>query len=438
MNEQLPNNNFELITQLLDGELSSEQEAAVNQMISEDPAMQAEFDRQSEISNAIKNDDEEILPPLLAKDNVFLALGIPLAVGAPTVARFASEAGNWVSMVAAFAATVLTVTMFASLNNVDDKASATKNSTIPVVSSYERAKQNNVEVVNDNSNSQTDENLANDNSANGSGNDLNNQLNSNSNSSQNTNLSTNKSQSASSNSIRNSANRINTNSSINRNIENSNQNIVVNENSNSTINANSSKNIVPNEAQIVTLESKETVNSWSAKIVTNRNNGLNTNQSIFLEGNQLANNGLSYTRDYLTIIRTKAGSNNLNSGQFDVSFLTNYFMKDVRGIMSAGLSWYDQNSNADMRNPIYLGGGLEYTPTFTLLLDNSVFNTFMNGQLFVGRTPSYKLEAGITTTLGGLTNFPIVVGYSKTYVRDYQFIRQETNEGIFIGTEISF
>lgn len=432
MNEQLPNNNFELITQLLDGELSSEQEAAVNQMISEDPAMQAELDRQTEISNAIKNDDEEILPPLIAKDNVFLALGIPLAVGAPTVARFASETGNWVSMVAAFAATVLTVTMFASLNNVDDKAATTKNSSIPVVSSYERANQNNVEVIEDNNKVQNEENVANDNSNNGSDKNLNSQSNNNQNTKQNTNLSSNKSQTTSNNSNRNSADRNNSNTI------NSNQNNIVIDNSNTTINANASDNISPNEAQNLTLESKENVSSWSAKIVTNRNNGLNTNQSIFLEGNQLANNGLSYTRDYLTIIRTKAGSDNLNTGQFDVSFLTNYFMKDVRGIMSAGLSWYDQNSNADMRNPIYLGGGLEYTPSFTVLLDNSVFNTFMNGQLFVGRTPSYKLEAGITTTLGELTNFPIVVGYSKTYVRDYQFIRQETNEGFFLGTEISF
>lgn len=152
----------------------------------------------------------------------------------------------------------------------------------------------------------------------------------------------------------------------------------------------------------------------------------------------LETNGLAYTRDFLTVIRTKAGSGNLNNGQLDVSFLTNYFTADVRGIVSAGLSWYDQNSNADMRNPIYLGGGLEYTPTFTTVLDNGYYETFINGQIFIGSLPSYKLEAGLTSTLGGLTNFPIVFGYSKTYVRDYQFIRQESNEGFFIGTEISF
>lgn len=152
MKEQLSNNNFELITQLLDGELTSEQAAKVTQMISEDPLMQAELDRQSEISKAIKKDDEELIPPLVAKDNVFLALGIPLAASAPTLVKVASEAGNWVSMVAAFSASLLTLTMFTALNNVDENAVNTDNN-IPVVSSFERANNNNI-IVDDNSVSQ--------------------------------------------------------------------------------------------------------------------------------------------------------------------------------------------------------------------------------------------------------------------------------------------
>lgn len=140
----------------------------------------------------------------------------------------------------------------------------------------------------------------------------------------------------------------------------------------------------------------------------------------------------------MTIIRTKATSNNLNSGLFDVSFLTNYFTTDMRGIISAGLSWYDQNSNTNLKNPIFVGGGIEYTPTFTNLLANSYFDTFVNGQVLLGSNPSYRMEAGLTTTFGGLTNFPIVIGYSRNYVRDYKFIQQELNEGLFIGTEISF
>jgi len=401
MNEQLSNNNFELITQLLDGELTSEQAAEVTQMISENPMMQAELDRQSEISNAIKNDDEELVPPLVAKDNVFLALGIPLAVGAPTIAKVATEAGNWVSMVAAVAATVMTFTMFTSLNNVDNKQ-ATTNSNIPVVSSYEKASNNNIIVEDNNEETPEIETIPNESNA-------------------------------SNNFVSNiverpvtTENTNNSNSDLGRN-----NNTVLSE---KAIDTELSVDI----PQEVNLEDREIANSWSAKIVTHNRIALGTNKTIFLDGISIQPSDLTYTRDYLTVIRTKAGSGNLNNGQLDVSFLTNYFTRDLRGIVSAGLSWYDQNSNADMRNPVYLGGGLEYTPSFTTLLDNSYFETFINGQVFIGSLPSYKLEAGLTTTLGGLTNFPIVFGYSKSYVRDYQFIRQETNEGIFIGTEISF
>lgn len=417
MKEQLSNNNFELITQLLDGELTSEQAAEVTQMISEDPMMQAELDRQSEISNAIKKDDEDLIPPLVAKDNVFLALGIPIAASAPTLVKVASEAGNWVSMVAAFTATLMTFTMFTALNNVDHKAVNTK-SNIPVVSSFEKASNNNL-IVEDNLENQEAEagNSEAVNTVVESANANNNRINS----VQNRRL--------------NTSNNI-ANSELNEGLNNNTVNPFSTENTNQSTNFNA--NLNENISNKVSLENRNSVNSWNAKMATNSRNGLATNQTPFLSGMNLEPNGQSYTRDYLTVIRTKAGSGNLNNGQLDLSFLTNYFMTDVRGIVSAGLSWYDQNSNADMRNPVYLGGGLEYTPTFTTVLDNNYFETFINGQVFIGSLPSYKLEAGLTTTLGGLTNFPIVFGYSKTYVRDYQFIRQESNEGIFIGTEISF
>jgi hypothetical protein len=85
-----------------------------------------------------------------------------------------------------------------------------------------------------------------------------------------------------------------------------------------------------------------------------------------------------------------------------------------------------------------VGGGIEYTPTFTSLLANGYFDTFINGQMLLGSNPSYKMEVGLSTTLGGMTNFPIVIGYSRNYIRDYQFIQQQLNEGLFVGTEISF
>ena len=118
----LTNNDFELITQLLDGELSSEQ---------------AKMDRLSEISNAIREDDEEFVPPKKAKDNVFLALGIPLAVSAPSLTSMSSEIANLISIGAAFTASLLTFTMFYSLNDVDS-SNVASNSNVPIVSSYEK------------------------------------------------------------------------------------------------------------------------------------------------------------------------------------------------------------------------------------------------------------------------------------------------------------
>ncbi|MEZ4725494.1 MAG: hypothetical protein R2863_12640, partial [Candidatus Kapaibacterium sp.] len=115
----LTNNDLELITQLLDGELSSEQAAEVTKMIESSPEMQAEMDRLTEISDAIRKDDEQFVPPKKAKDNVFLALGIPLAVSAPSLTSMSTEIANIVSMVAAVSASLLTFTMFYSLNDVD-------------------------------------------------------------------------------------------------------------------------------------------------------------------------------------------------------------------------------------------------------------------------------------------------------------------------------
>lgn len=422
----LTNNDFELITQLLDGELSSEQAAEVTKMIESNPEMQAEMDRQSEISDAIRKDDEEFVPPKKAKDNIFLALGIPLAVSAPSLSTMSSEIGNLVSVAAAVTASLLTFTMFYSLNNVDNsKVAANKN--VPIVSSYEKAKDNNTIIEEEKIALEVDDNQA-----------TNQADNSNTNTkttpiitprNNNTRSATRSANSTSSNSAFSSINSANSINSLAAN----NNTIATELNTNESINASTNKNLIPE-----TSPRKDLVTAWDANIITTRKTGLQTNNSIFLEGNALTTNGLTYTRDYLTIIRTKATSSNLNSGQFDVSFLTNYFTKDVRGIISAGLSWYDQNSNANLRNPIFVGGGIEYTPTFTSLLANGYFDTFINGQMLLGSNPSYKMEVGLSTTLGGMTNFPIVIGYSRNYIRDYQFIQQQLNEGLFVGTEISF
>ncbi len=407
----LTNNDFELITQLLDGELSSEQAAEVTKMIGSNPEMQAEMDRLSEISNAIRKDDEEFVPPKKAKDNVFLALGIPLAVSAPSLTSMSSEIANLISIGAAFTASLLTFTMFYSLNDVDSNNVAT-NSNVPIVSSYEKANNNNIIIEEEPMDLEVEADLANTASSTPAI------------SPSNTNIDTR------SNNIMNTSSN-NTNNSID--LASNNSDIATKQIDNVSINTNIDENItsIPNTK-------RELVSAWESNIITSRKTGLQTNNSIFLEGKSITTNGLTYTRDYLTIIRTKATSNNLNSGQFDVSFLTNYFTTDVRGIISAGLSWYDQNSNPDLRNPVFVGGGIEYTPTFTNLLANGYFDTFINGQLFLGSNPSYKMEAGLSTTLGGMTNFPIVIGYTRNYVRDYQFIRQEMNDGLFIGTEISF
>lgn len=422
----LTNNDFELITQLLDGELSSEQAAEVTKMIESNPELQAEMDRQSEISNAIRKDDEEFVPPKKAKDNIFLALGIPLAVSAPSLSTMSSEIGNLVSVAAAVTASLLTFTMFYSLNNVDSsKVAANKN--VPIVSSYEKAKDNNIIIKEDKITLEVDNNLATNQADNSNTNTQTTpSITPSNNNARSTTRSSNSSSSNSAYSSINSANSINSLAANNNTIANE-------RNADESINTTTNKNLIPE-----TSPRKDLVTAWNANIITTRKTGLQTNNSIFLEGNALTTNGLTYTRDYLTIIRTKATSSNLNSGQFDVSFLTNYFTKDVRGIISAGLSWYDQNSNANLRNPIFVGGGIEYTPTFTSLLANGYFDTFINGQMLLGSNPSYKMEVGLSTTLGGMTNFPIVIGYSRNYIRDYQFIQQQLNEGLFVGTEISF
>lgn len=394
MDKQFTDKDYELITQLLDGELSGEQAAEVEQLISENPELQLEMDRQAEISRAIQNDTESFVPPRTAKDNIFLALGIPLAVSAPTVATISSEGGNLVSLVAAFAATLMTFTMFYGLNSTDEKSTPI-NSNIPIVSSVETAHNNNIIIL--------DKAAAADNAHNSLAN-------------KNT---------VADNTIINT-----TPPAINRVIKSS--------SNNSINNLNTSANLSDNISENTTTERKIINQSWSANIITSKNNSFSPNGNIFLQGNELTPNNTILTRDYLTVIRTISGSKNLNSGSFDISFLTNYIVRDVRGIMSAGLSWYDVNSAVQLRNPVFFGGGIEYTPTFMELFANEYFDTFANGQLFIGKTPSYKLEAGLSTNLGGLVNFPIVIGYSKTYVRDYQFIQLESNENFFIGTEIIF
>jgi hypothetical protein len=405
----LTNNDFELITQLLDGELSSEQAAEVTKMIESNPEMQAEMDRLTEISAAIRNDDEQFVPPKKAKDNVFLALGIPLAVSAPSLTSMSSEIANLISIGAAFTASLLTFTMFYSLNDVDTNKA---NTNVPIVSSYHKAENNNIIIENEPKSIEIEDNFA------GTSNQNISSINS------NPDRAVNRSITSANNSNNTIQERDLTNSryvAINESIER--------ENTSSS----KSESIALN-----TNSKKELTTAWEANIITTRKTGLQTNNSIFLEGNKLNSNGVVYTRDYLTIIRTKASSGNFNTGLFDVSFLTNYFTTDVRGIISAGISWYDQNSNPDLRNPVFVGGGIEYTPTFTSLLANGYFDSFINGQLFLGSNPSYKMEIGLTTTFGGMTNFPIVIGYSRNYIRDYQFIRQELNEGLFVGTEISF
>lgn len=413
----LTNNDLELITQLLDGELSSEQAAEVTKMIESSPEMQAEMDRLTEISDAIRKDDEQFVPPKKAKDNVFLALGIPLAVSAPSLTSMSTEIANIVSMVAAVSASLLTFTMFYSLNDVDSN-NVNKNNNVPIVSSFEKANNNNIIIEDDQLAEEASENQA-----------------------ANSNISIDNNTER--NSIQNSTSNFRQTNSNNRTISDINSNSSntdISSNKTFESNVNSNDNSLFNENVVPESNSNksEMVSTWNANIITSRKSGIQTNNNIFLDGVTIETSGLTYTRDYLTVIRTKATTSNLNSGQFDVSFLTNYFAKDLRGIISAGMSWYDQNTAINLKTPVFIGGGIEYTPTFTNLFANKYYDTFINGQLLLGSNPSYKLEAGISTYLGGITKFPIVVGYSRNYIRDYPFINQELNEGLFIGTEISF
>ena len=148
------NKDFELITQYIDGELTESQMLEVDEMLKNSPELQAEFDKQLEISKSIEDDDETFVPPPSAKDNVFLALGIPLAASAPTVTKLLTEsAANWISVAAAVVASVATFTMYSSLNSDSDASNSVKDN-IPIVKSYEVASNNNIivskEAINEN------------------------------------------------------------------------------------------------------------------------------------------------------------------------------------------------------------------------------------------------------------------------------------------------
>ncbi len=421
------NKDFELITQYIDGELTESQMLEVDKMLKDSPDLKAEFDKQLEISKSIEDDDETLVPPPSAKDNVFLALGIPLAASAPTLTKLIIESAvNWISVAAAVVASVATFVMYSSLNS-DSEATIKVNDNIPIVKSYEVAANNNI-IVTEEATDGNEEILV-DNSV--DVNDSDNNLNNNS-----------------SNSSDNYQN--NYNSSINADRDNS-DDVVSNASDDTDGDENFISNLSDNESEI----SNETdLNNSNLSDDFGRKNSLiepwnadfayqNTKFNGFARGMMLTENNNfkvnnSYTRDYLTVIRTKASTNADNNGQLDVSFLTNYFTTDLRGMFSAGMSYYGTNYTSDLRNPFFLGGGVEYTPTFTKILANSYFDTFVNGQIFLGQSPSYKIEAGLTTTFGGLTRFPIVFGYSQTIVRDYQFIGQQNQSGIFLGTEITF
>ena len=414
------NKDFELITQYIDGELTESQMLEVDEMLKNSPELQSEFDKQLEISKSIEDDDETFVPPPSAKDNVFLALGIPLAASAPTVTKLLTEsAANWISVAAAVVASVATFTMYSSLNSDSDASNSAKDN-IPIVKSYEAASNNNIiiseEAINENAEildgntAELTENISEENISN-------------------------------STSVRNS-NRVSSDSDDNitsngvDRVENNMTSTISEENlanstdvDNTEINANESENLG---------NGNNLVEPWNADFAYQNNEFNGFARGMMLTANNNFNVNRSYTREYLTVIRTKASTNADNNGQLDVSFLTNYFTTDLRGMFSAGMSYYGTNYNSDLRNPFFLGGGVEYTPTFTKIFANSYFDTFVNGQIFLGQSPSYKMEAGITTTFGGLTRFPIVFGYSQTIVRDYQFIGQQNQSGIFIGTEITF
>jgi hypothetical protein len=421
------NKDFELITQYIDGELSQSQMLEVDKMMQNSPELQAEFDKQLEISKSIDDDDETFVPPPSVKDNVFLALGIPLAASAPTLTKLLTEsAANWVSIAAAVVASVATLTMYSSLNSDSDANSKVTNN-IPIVKSYEVAANNNIIVI-DEAISEDAEIMAN-NSAEILDAELDN--NANSNAVSNSRISQ-SSANSNSNIVSNASDDIvsdvGNSESLASNLSDddlNNTNDADNQNINSNISDNlgrNSNNVAPWDADFAYQNTE--FNGFARGMMLTENNNFKVNRS--------------YTRDYLTVIRTKASTNSNNNGQLDVSFLTNYFTTDLRGMFSAGMSYYGTNYGADLRNPFFLGGGVEYTPTFTKIFANSYFDTFVNGQIFLGQSPSYKMEAGLTTTLGGLTRFPIVFGYSQTIVRDYQFIGQQSQGGIFIGTEITF
>lgn len=399
MDKQFLDNGYELITQLLDGELTDVQAAEVRQMIADSPELQLEFEQQSEIKNAIKKDKTAFVPPRSAKDNVLLALGIPLAVGTPVATAVVREGGNLIPILSAVAASLMTFSLFYGLNSNIGKDNSPVGDKVSQVSTLNMAKRHNVIIL--------DENL-------------------------------NKSDNSSDNTARNSVSKANvplvsSTEKVQPRVAKHNAELIAN-----NVNSELVPNNDNNATQQAPTERIQLLETWNANIITSKNKAFKPNSNIFLSGNKLTPTEMKIVRDYLTVIRTSAGSNNLNSGTLDVSFLTNYLFQDIRGIMSAGLSWYDNNSSVQLKNPIFLGGGLEYTPTFTTLLSNEYYDTFVNGQLFIGKTPSYKLGAGISTYLGGLMNNPIVIGYYKSYTRDYQFIQLEATDGFFLGTEISF
>lgn len=113
-------NDSELLTLMLDGELSPTETEALLQRVSEDPQLMQQLEEMKEIRELVAMDKEELVPPAESKDRVFAAIGI----GASAVATGASNSINPAYWFAA--ASTLVVATLVYLNIMDSTDSIEK------------------------------------------------------------------------------------------------------------------------------------------------------------------------------------------------------------------------------------------------------------------------------------------------------------------------
>lgn len=121
--------NSELLTMLLDGELSGEQETQIYSALAEDPELQAQLEHQLAIKEVVKSDTEAFTPPLEATFNIFNKLGYAVPAGIPAMKSIWNKLFNRKVAVTTALLLLSTFTVTSILTNKSDEQIAQSSAT---------------------------------------------------------------------------------------------------------------------------------------------------------------------------------------------------------------------------------------------------------------------------------------------------------------------